>query len=569
MQIKKLRFLVPVAVIFIWFSCSKTVDTSGGGGTTLTPAIISVNCAGGSFSAAAVAGTAYAATATLPYAGGNGIAYSPGTPISSTGVSGLTATLQSGTLTTGNGNTYFLVTGTPAADGTASFAVSFLGKACSLDLVVNSSPPGLPGISALVCGSSTFSAPALANTPYNGTATVPYTGGNGASYLAAPPVASTGVLGMTATLQGGTLVSGSGNLSYNITGTPTSAGTANFAIIFAGKPCVLTLNVTTSAPVISALSCGSGSFSATAYSGTSYVATATVPYSGGNGIAYSAGSAVISTGVTGLTATLQAGTLASGNGNLSYSITGTPSTVGIASFAISFGGQSCNLALTVLAAGPTLPSVYNKIYGATSITFDGTWVTIKYNALPDHMSAYYPVGNPLHQAFSGTTFGGGTFVQNPNWISTQNITLKIPVNPTVSATHPTTPMGVMGVSLNGIPFFNQYAAGGSPLGAEMNGFDQWWGHPQNTGMYHYHVEPKYLTTVKATPYSIMGFLLDGYPVYGTQEENGTAPTGLDVYHGHTHATVDFPAGTYHYHITTAAPYINGNGFYGNPGTVTQ
>ena len=160
-------------------------------------------------------------------------------------------------------------------------------------------------------------------------------------------------------------------------------------------------------------------------------------------------------------------------------------------------------------------------------------------------------------------------MQNPNLISTQNITLKIPFIPTVSTTHPATPMGVIGVALNGIPFFNQYAAGGSPLGAEMNGFDQWWGHPQNTGMYHYHVEPKYLTTVKTTPYNLMGFLMDGYPVYGPQEENGSTPTGLDVYHGHSHATVDFPSGTYHYHITTAAPYINGNGFYGNPGTVTQ
>ena len=72
-------------------------------------------------------------------------------------------------------------------------------------------------------------------------------------------------------------------------------------------------------------------------------------------------------------------------------------------------------------------------------------------------------------------------------------------------------MGVIGVALNGVPFFNQYAAGGSPLTNEVNGFDQWWGHPQMSGMYHYHVEPLYLTTVKATKSSLMGFLLDGFP----------------------------------------------------------
>jgi hypothetical protein len=223
------------------------------------------------------------------------------------------------------------------------------------------------------------------------------------------------------------------------------------------------------------LACGSGSFSSSPTAGAAYSGTATVPYSGGNGIAYSAGSAIASTGVTGLTLTLQGGTLSSGTGNLSYSVSGTPATAGTASFAISFGGQSCSLSVTVNSTGVTLPAVYNKIYGATSITFDGTIVTIKTIDQPDHKSAYYPVGNSLHENFSGTTFGGGMFAQNPNSILVQNITLKIPVNPAVAATHATTPMGVIGVGLNGVPFFNQYAAGGSPLTGEINSFDQWWG----------------------------------------------------------------------------------------------
>ena len=320
---------------------------------------------------------------------------------------------------------------------------------------------------------------------------------------------------------------------------------------------------------ISAIACGSGSFSVAATANIAYAATATVPYSGGNGVAYTAGTAISSTGVTGLTLTLQAGTLATGAGNLSYTVAGTPASAGTASFAIAFAGKNCTLSLTVNNGAPGLPPVYNKIYGATSITFDGTWVTIKTSDQPDHKSAYYPIANPLYEAFSGTTFGGGTFAKAPNTISTQNITLKIPVNPAMAGTHAATPMGVIGVALDGVPFFNQYAAGGSPLGAEMNGFDQWWGHPQMSGMYHYHVEPKYLTTVKATPFALMGFLLDGFPVYGPQEENGSAPAGLDVYHGHSHVTADFPAGIYHYHFTTSAPYINGNGFWGTPGTVIQ
>jgi len=437
-----------------------------------------------------------------------------------------------------------------------------------------STTPSAASITTLSCPAVTFNTVATAGVAYSATATVPYIGGNAATYAAGAAVVSTGVTGLTATLVAGTLANGTGNLSFTVTGTPSAAGTANFPVTFGGQSCSFALIVNPAGPTlptITALACGSGSFSATATVGTAYTATATVPYNGGNGIAYSAGTAIASTGVTGLTATLMPGTLANGTGNLSYNVTGTPAAVGTANFAISFGGQTCTLSLTVnnTGGGPTLPAVYNKIYGATSITFDGTWVTIKCNALPDHKSIYYPTTNPLYEFFSGTTFGGGTFVKNPNTITTQNITLTIPVNPTVAATHVATPMGAMGVALNGIPFFNQYAAGGSPLTNEMNSFDQWWGHPQANGMFHYHVEPKYLTTVKATSSSLMGFLLDGFPVYGPKETNGSDPTGLDVYHGHTHATTDYPAGIYHYHFTAAAPYLNGNGFYGTPGTVTQ
>ena len=320
---------------------------------------------------------------------------------------------------------------------------------------------------------------------------------------------------------------------------------------------------------ISGLGCTSVSFSSAAVINIAYSATATVPYTGGNAVAYSAGSIIASTGVTGLTLTLNSGTLANGNGNLSYTVTGTPTSAGTASFAISFGGKSCSLSLTVGSSAPVLPAVYNLIYGATSITYDGTTVTIKCNALPDHKSAYYPTGNPLYEAFSGTTFGGTTFNQNPNTIATQNITLRIPANPVMAATHSATPLGVIGVALNGVPFFNQYAAGNSPLTNEIASFDKYWGHPQMQGMYHYHVEPLYLTTVIATKSSLMGFLLDGFPVYGPQEAGGSAPSTLDDYHGHTHATAEYPAGIYHYHFSTAAPYLNGNGFWGTAGTVTQ
>ena len=221
-------------------------------------------------------------------------------------------------------------------------------------------------------------------------------------------------------------------------------------------------------------------------------------------------------------------------------------------------------------ASVAVPAIYLKIYGATSITNDGTYIYIKTNDLPDHKSVYYPTSNALYEAFSGTTFGNNTFSKNPNTILSQTITFKIPLNPAVNAAHSATPLGAIGVALNGVPFFNQYAGPNQVLTTEIASFDQYYGHPQNTGMYHYHVEPLYLTTVKSTKSGLMGFLLDGFPVYGPEENNVTLTSSqLDVYHGHTCATADYPNGIYHYHFTADAPYLNGSGFYGTPGTVSQ
>jgi len=219
----------------------------------------------------------------------------------------------------------------------------------------------------------------------------------------------------------------------------------------------------------------------------------------------------------------------------------------------------------------TVPAIYQKIYGASSITSDGTYITIKTTGVPDHKSVYWATSNSLYQAFSGTTFGGYTFQQNPNSIVSQTLTFKIPINPDEASSHSATPMGAIGVALNGVPFFNQYAAGGSSLsGAEIPSFDQYWGHPQMQGMYHYHVEPIYLTQTKFTESSLVGFLLDGFPVYGP-EENGKILTSsdLDSYHGHFGPTADYPNGIYHYHFTQDAPYLNGSGFYGTEGSVSQ
>ncbi len=220
-----------------------------------------------------------------------------------------------------------------------------------------------------------------------------------------------------------------------------------------------------------------------------------------------------------------------------------------------------------------VPEVYSKIYGTTSeISLDGEFVLIKTNGTPDHKSAYYASNNALYEAYNGTTFGGGNFAKNPNEIAAQSLTFKIPLNPSEATNKSATSLGPIGVAINGVALYNQYAGpNNQALTGEINSFDQYYGHPTGTSQYHYHVEPIYLTTVKSSKSGLMGFLLDGFPVYGPEEEDGSkiSSSDLDAYHGHTHVTADFPNGTYHYHFTSDAPYMNGNGYFGTPGTVTQ
>lgn len=219
----------------------------------------------------------------------------------------------------------------------------------------------------------------------------------------------------------------------------------------------------------------------------------------------------------------------------------------------------------------SLPSVFAKFKTSDStcgssvdVFLDGSTVVIQSNAIPNHGSPYFAVGNSCRE--SNSTAG---FNQNPNQIASANLTFRIPVSPAEASAKQATPGGPIGVSINGVPFFNQYAAGGSPLTNEIQSFDQYGGHPQQQGQYHYHVEPKSLTTSDGRN-GLMGFLLDGFPVYGPMENGAlVSESALDDYHGHIAVTADYPNGIYHYHITGSDPYINGNGFYGSPGTVSQ
>lgn len=114
--------------------------------------------------------------------------------------------------------------------------------------------------------------------------------------------------------------------------------------------------------------------------------------------------------------------------------------------------------------------------------------------------------------------------------------------------------GAIAVAVNGIPIFNPLNNRGDDayLFGEL---DEYGGHCGRADDYHYHLAPVHLEK-QVGKGSIIGYALDGYPIYGYDEPDGKKVVGLDWLNGHEDAD-----GHYHYHATKTYPYLNG-GFYG-------
>ena len=117
---------------------------------------------------------------------------------------------------------------------------------------------------------------------------------------------------------------------------------------------------------IASLNCNSATNNGTLIAGIRIegLVNSLIPYTGGIGSSHN-GQTVSSTGVTGLTATLVEGSFANGSGTLTYTISGTPSAVGEASFAINIGGKTCVLTRPVIAPSTTSGEVLSPKTGKT------------------------------------------------------------------------------------------------------------------------------------------------------------------------------------------------------------
>lgn len=192
-------------------------------------------------------------------------------------------------------------------------------------------------------------------------------------------------------------------------------------------------------------------------------------------------------------------------------------------------------------------SVQGSVKWQQSITntISGDKRVITTNDLPDHVTGTFPVSSSDH-AYA--------YDRNPNSIKSQSLTYNLSANPSYSST-PKCMGGEVGVLLTGVALFNAFDAGGRDAGAwEIQ--DGCQGHPQGSGIYHYHTLSSCIKDVGVG--TVLGFALDGYPITGPKvgDKNYLTTDDLDDCHGIvSDITLDGKkVKMYHYVMTQDFPY---------------
>lgn len=229
-----------------------------------------------------------------------------------------------------------------------------------------------------------------------------------------------------------------------------------------------------------------------------------------------------------------------------------------------------------------------------SSTINGNWRILESNAISEHNTGQFPNDG------------------NPNTISEQPHTYRIPANPQL-ASKITEGGWVFGLAVNGVPFdpgAGEFYHADPQLGWQYNalsgaidlGFDENHAHVQPEGTYHYHGLPiLLLSDLKVSPGKhspLIGWAADGFPIYAIfgykdgkatdseivamtssyrlrsgQRPGGDEPDGeydgtfvrdyeyvegagtLDECNGRMTVTSEFPDGTYAYFLTANFPIV--------------
>ncbi len=184
-----------------------------------------------------------------------------------------------------------------------------------------------------------------------------------------------------------------------------------------------------------------------------------------------------------------------------------------------------------------------------SIGTSGTQVRIRGNGLPvNEPTGRFPISrsDPAYR-----------YDRNPNSIRATRLDFAIPASPSRARTPGCLPMGMIGITVTGVAIFSALDDGGRDAAAhEVQ--DRCDGHPQGMGQYHYHSASPCLPGAKSD--ELVGFALDGYPIFGMKDARGRQLTDkdLDACHGRAER-VEAGGRTYDYayRLTEEYPYTLG------------
>ncbi len=187
-----------------------------------------------------------------------------------------------------------------------------------------------------------------------------------------------------------------------------------------------------------------------------------------------------------------------------------------------------------------------------SVKLEGDIRVFVSNDLPDHGTGTYPI--PSDSA-------AYQYDRNPNGIKKQVMSFTLPANPHLAAQSSCAP-GAVGILLSGVALFSGIdAPGRDAMAHEVQ--DKCDGHPQVTGVYHYHAVSPCVPEPKNADGSsgLVGYAIDGFGIYGSYAAGGKKldSKDLDECHGITSEVMwdGKKTSMYHYVATDDFPYTVG------------
>lgn len=183
------------------------------------------------------------------------------------------------------------------------------------------------------------------------------------------------------------------------------------------------------------------------------------------------------------------------------------------------------------------------------------------NALPDHPTGVFPIDvNSVAYQYD----------RNRNAIKARDILFEFSAIPLEASDPSCVTFGAAGISLTGSVIYH----GASTLGNDAAAheiLDRFGGHSDGTETYHYHYPTKdlqdHIHPEEDAHSPLMGYMLDGFGIYGPKGEDGQIlwSADLDECHGHKHPVLwdGEMVDLYHYHWTYDFPY-NVGAFKGTP-----